>query len=42
MIYRNVFDSDAHMAAMLRRNGNRRIVPVIVEGDSVKVGYGGT
>ena len=42
MVYRNVFESDAHLTEMLRHSGNRRSVPVIVQGDSVTVGYGGT
>lgn len=42
MVYRDVYESAAHMAEMLRHTGGRRDVPVIVEGDSVTVGYGGT
>ena len=42
MVYRNVFESDAHLTEMLRHSGNRRNVPVIVDGESVTVGYGGT
>jgi len=42
VVYRNVFASEAHLAEMLRHSGNRRNVPVVVEGDTVTVGYGGT
>jgi len=42
VVYRNVLDSAADMADMLRHSGNRRSVPVIVEDGKVTTGYGGT
>jgi hypothetical protein len=30
------------MAEMLKLTGGKRLVPVIVEGDNITIGYGGT
>ncbi|HID97394.1 MAG TPA: hypothetical protein EYP57_04285 [Thermodesulfobacteriaceae bacterium] len=40
--YVNVIGSSDAMEAMLRASGGMRKVPVIVEGDSCTVGFGGT
>ena len=40
--YRNVKKDPAELNRMLQFSGGRRDVPVIVEGDRVTVGFGGT
>ena len=40
--YVNVKASADGMARMLRHTGGRRDVPVIVDGDEVTIGFGGT
>ncbi len=40
--YVNVKSSADGMARMLRHTGGRRDVPVIVDGDQVTIGFGGT
>jgi hypothetical protein len=40
--YRNVKESDADLAEMLKHSGGQRRVPVIVEAGRVSVGHGGT
>jgi glutaredoxin len=40
--YRDVVQDPAQLDEMLTISGGKRQVPVIVEGDSVKIGYGGT
>lgn len=40
--YRNVKKDPAELDRMLRFSGGRRDVPVIVEGDRVTIGFGGT
>ena len=40
--YKDVLADDACMAEMLKHSNGKRLVPVIVEGDKVTVGFGGT
>lgn len=40
--YLNVKKDPAYMRRMLEHSAGRRCVPVIVEGDHVTVGFGGT
>lgn len=42
MDYRDAKGSKEHLAEMLRHTGGQRRVPVIVEGEHVTIGYGGT
>lgn len=40
--YVDVARDPGHLRAMLEKSGGVRQVPVIVEGDRVTIGYGGT
>ena len=40
--YRNVKKDPAELSRMLEFSGGRRDVPVIVDGDRVTIGFGGT
>jgi glutaredoxin len=40
--YVNVQKDKAALARMLKHSGGRRDVPVIVDGDAVTIGYGGS
>jgi len=40
--FRDVKSSSDQLNEMLRHSHGRRDVPVIVEGDNVTIGYGGT
>lgn len=40
--YRNVKKDPAELGRMLQFSGGRRDVPVIVDGDRVTIGFGGT
>jgi hypothetical protein len=40
--YLNVKSDDAALKTMLELSGGRRSVPVIVDGDKIEIGYGGT
>lgn len=40
--YRNVKNEPAELSRMLKFSGGRREVPVIVDGDRVTIGFGGT
>lgn len=42
MDYRNVRASASEMEEMLKLSGGDRRVPVIVEGQKVSIGFGGT
>ena len=42
MDYRDAKKSKEHLAEMLGHTKGQRLVPVIVEGDHVTIGYGGT
>lgn len=42
MSYRNVREDAAALEEMLRHSGGERRVPVIVAGDEVTIGFGGT
>lgn len=42
MEYFDVKSHPEHMTAMLASSGGQRAVPVIVDGDKVTIGYGGT
>lgn len=42
VIYINVKKDPAELARMLKYSKGRRSVPVIVEGDQVTIGFGGT
>lgn len=42
MVYRDVTRDKAAMAEMLSAARGRRDVPVILEGDRVTIGYGGS
>ncbi len=42
MIYRDVLENADNMTAMLELTKGTRLVPVLVEGDQLTVGYGGT
>ena len=41
-VYLNVKDDPAQLEEMLKHSGGVRKVPVIVQGDKVTIGYGGT
>ena len=40
--YKDVLTDNAHMEEMLQHSKGKRLVPVIVEGDKVTIGFGGT
>jgi glutaredoxin len=40
--YRDVVKDRSYIDEMIARSGGRRQVPVIVEGEKVTIGYGGT
>jgi glutaredoxin len=40
--YRDAKKSKQHLAELIRHTKGQRRVPVIVEGDHVTIGYGGT
>ncbi len=40
--YIDVKKNQQNMDAMLKRSGGQRKVPVIVQGDEVTIGYGGS
>ena len=42
MDYRNVKKSAPDLSEMMKHTGGEREVPVILEGDTVTIGYGGT
>ena len=42
MDYRNVKKSAPDLSEMMKHTGGGREVPVILEGDTVTIGYGGT
>jgi len=42
VIFRNVKEDAQAMAAMLRLTQGNRKVPVLVEGEKVSIGFGGT
>lgn len=42
MDYRDVKEEPRYLEEMLRLNGGVRKVPVLVEGDQVSIGFGGT
>ena len=42
MDYRDAKKSKKHLEEMLRHTKGQRRVPVIVEGEQVTIGYGGT
>lgn len=41
-VYKNVKKSGSDMGEMLKLSGGARKVPVIVEEEKVRIGYGGT
>lgn len=42
MEYLDVKDDPSALARMLSHSGGKRLVPVIVEGERITVGHGGT
>jgi len=40
--YRNVLSSEENMELMLKYSKGNRNVPVIILGENIKIGYGGT
>ena len=40
--YKDVLEDDAYMTEMLKYSKGKRLVPVIVEGEKITVGFGGT
>ncbi len=42
MVYRNVGKDREAMAEMLSLSGGRRDIPLLLEGNAVTIGYGGS